>query len=249
MSTSQFRCSGWLLLFLACGLLSLPAKGRASIIFTEIEDVPLFLGNPMKFASIDFNADGVLDAEFRSSESDFRVTNTPTSRIAGKLPVPPDQGNFATAFRSGTPIGLSLDQPFSWNTAASVLIGCVLFHDEPPRVVCLGFWGANLDYIGVQFEIAGNTHYGWVEVEVPFFAAGGTIRSFAYESQPGVPIVAGAVPEPGTALLLAIGSLLPLARRHRRRCSAHHQPPSGWKSKCPVSISRTTVSAARKRKR
>jgi hypothetical protein len=74
-----------------------------------------------------------------------------------------------------------------------------------------------LDYVGVQFEIGGNTHYGWVEVEVPFRGVnGGTIRSFAYETQPGVPILAGAVPEPSALLLLTSGLALPLCRRWRR---------------------------------
>ncbi len=191
-----------------------PIPTKAAVIFTDIEDVPLFLGTVApRYHFVDFDNDGTLDAEFRSSDADFRVTNTPTSRIAGLPARPPDQGNFAAPVRSGTPIGLTLSQPWSWNPDPSFLIGCVLLGND---VACLGFWGANLDYVGVEFSIGGQTHYGWVEVEVPFFASGGIIRSFAYETQPGVPILAGAVPEPSALLLLTSGLALPLCRRWRR---------------------------------
>jgi hypothetical protein len=208
-----------LLLGIVATTLHFAPTASGSIIFTDFEDVSLFLGGGTvlgRYHYVDFNGDGTLDAEFRSSDADFRVTNTPTSRIAGLPATPPNLGNRAAAIQSGTPIGLSLQQPFSWNTDSSTLIACVLFHDEPPRVVCLGFWGANLDYVGVQFLINGDTHYGWVEVEVPFVGVnGGTIRSFAYETQPGVPIAAGQVPEPSSAFLLGLGVLVPVTKRWR----------------------------------
>jgi hypothetical protein len=185
----------------------------ASIIFRDIDDVPLFLGNPTKFYSVDFDQDGGADLVFRSDESDFRVTSTATSWIAGLPARPPDSGNFSAVFNAGTPVGLSLQSPWSWNGGPSFLTACVLLGSEP---VCLGFWGQNIDYVGVQFLIGGQTHYGWVEVEVPLLGVnGGFVRSFAYETQPGVPILAGAVPEPSALLLLISGLAVPLCRRWR----------------------------------
>jgi len=68
-------------------------------------------------------------------------------------------------------------------------------------------------YLGVQFPIAGETHYGWVGavrtgLELDAFAWG-------YETEVGVPIAAGA-PEPGTLAMLAVGAAALVGRRRRR---------------------------------
>lgn len=77
-------------------------------------------------------------------------------------------------------------------------------------------------YLGVQFLIDGQVHYGWIDVDndgapplgIPYY--GLKIHGWAYETEPGKPIIAGAVPEPGVSLLFGM-SLIGLAfHRHRR---------------------------------
>ncbi len=88
-------------------------------------------------------------------------------------------------------------------------------------------------YIGVEFQAEDGVHYGWVRytgfpfVKIPAFdldgqpmgffdnfnTPGGLISAWAYETEPGKAIIAGAVPEPGTSLLLAIASLALLRRK------------------------------------
>ncbi|MBX3381883.1 MAG: hypothetical protein KF864_00075 [Phycisphaeraceae bacterium] len=65
-------------------------------------------------------------------------------------------------------------------------------------------------YIGVQ--ISGG-RFGWIEVERTglSFAA----YSWAYETVPGVPILAGQVPTPGAAVLMVAGALGAATRRRR----------------------------------
>ncbi len=63
-------------------------------------------------------------------------------------------------------------------------------------------------YLGVRTD---EGRYGWIEVERHGERL--TAFSWAYESTPGVPIVAGAIPAPGAAALLALSSLASIRRR------------------------------------
>lgn len=77
-------------------------------------------------------------------------------------------------------------------------------------------------YIGLEFEIDGLTHYGWLSTERepgdhPWATrpASHRITGFAYETEPGVPITAGAIPEPSVLLLVLSASAAMLVRRQR----------------------------------
>jgi hypothetical protein len=76
-------------------------------------------------------------------------------------------------------------------------------------------------FMGVSFDLAGSTHYGWVEIT----ATGGSsviLNQWAYEDVAGTGIRAGdtgsvAVPEPGTAMLMAAVAGGMLIQRFKRR--------------------------------
>ena len=65
-------------------------------------------------------------------------------------------------------------------------------------------------YIGVQ-TATGN--YGWIEVERAGLSF--TAYAWAYETEPGVVILAGQVPTPGAAAVLTLGVLGATVRRSR----------------------------------
>lgn len=65
-------------------------------------------------------------------------------------------------------------------------------------------------YIGV---LTGDGRYGWIEVERTEMNL--TALAWAYETQPGVPILAGQVPAPGAAALLGVAAALRICRRKR----------------------------------
>ncbi len=71
-------------------------------------------------------------------------------------------------------------------------------------------------FIGLSFPIAGQTHFGWIRVDVDNAAGTFLVKDWAYEDVPGAGIAAGVVPEPGTLGLLAAGSAGLLAMRRRR---------------------------------
>ena len=59
-------------------------------------------------------------------------------------------------------------------------------------------------YAGFRFDAADGTHFGWIRLSVS--AGLLDFDSAAYETTPGMAIAAGAVPEPGTMSLLALGA-------------------------------------------
>lgn len=72
-------------------------------------------------------------------------------------------------------------------------------------------------YLGVRFDLGNGDQYGWIGV----VNDGPQMEAFAwgYETEPGVPIPAGA-PEPGSLALLAFGAAGALTRRKRRKRAA-----------------------------
>ncbi len=46
-------------------------------------------------------------------------------------------------------------------------------------------------YLGLRFEIGGNTHYGWARLDVPADGSSFTIKDYAYNVTPNAPITAG----------------------------------------------------------
>lgn len=73
-------------------------------------------------------------------------------------------------------------------------------------------------YIGLSFPAGGNTYYGWVRVDVNNAAKTFLVKDWAYESEAGLGIKAGAglVPEPATLGLLACGAAGIAAIRRKR---------------------------------
>jgi hypothetical protein len=77
-------------------------------------------------------------------------------------------------------------------------------------------------YYGFRFrnEALGNqVENGWARVTVPSTGTPGTLFEYAYENT-GASITAGAVPEPGSISLLALGAVGLLARRRRMNTAA-----------------------------
>jgi hypothetical protein len=187
----------------------LTAPLRGAVIFTDIPDRPMFSLDEFSFP-IDFDSDLVADVVLRSSDIDYVAFSTSTSRILGITARPPDLNHYALPLLQGSLIGADVSVA-EWNSGYSGLVACT-------DVGCLGLWPEQTAYLGVEFLSAGTLHYGWVLIDVPFTGInGGTVRSFAYESEPNTSIIAGAIPEPSSAVLVATGTALLWKRNAKTR--------------------------------
>jgi len=82
-------------------------------------------------------------------------------------------------------------------------------------------------YVGLEFEASDGTHYGWLDIEGLTSGSLFKVRGWAYESTPGVSIVAGAVPEPSSALLTVIGAMSVWVLRRQTRISTRNKVERG----------------------
>ncbi len=162
---------------------------QAAIVYTNINNVTLPIGGAI---DIDFNADGIID--FTISDQGFGGVVEPgvffNTANHSFVTVSAAEWDVLT----GLPINTTINATSGWFAAGDAYI-------DP-------FWGTTAfpivdTYIGAQFEINGNIHYGWILVN---WDANGTfiIRSYAYESDVNTAINTGAMATNTTTLITSI---------------------------------------------
>jgi hypothetical protein len=152
------------------------------------------------------------------------------------------QGSYPAALTLGTPIGPASSFDFQesnnflsggkWIRANRLVDEDATQIDQalggrPASGVQVPFNGPNFVGLGDQVRYLGlkmdlnNTNqfnYGWVGVRITNQAdATGEVVGWAYETVPGMPIAAGAVPEPSTVLTALLGMIVIVAGYFRRR--------------------------------
>ena len=156
---------------------------------------------------LDLDGDSVGDVAF--NHRGIETTATPTSEA--RLLSDSIDSDLAAALPDGSFVGLDADNPLTWTPNIQVLSACV----SAGGIVCLGNFRGGRDYLGVEFDISGQTHYGWVQIQSVDLAVFARIIDWAYESEPGVGIFAGQIPEPSASLLALCGLAAILSRRRR----------------------------------
>jgi hypothetical protein len=173
------------------------------------------------------------------------MTTPNDANEAGYVIDPNVQGSYPAALTFGTPIGPT--SSFDWQESNNFQSGGKwiranrlmdedatqidqILGGRPASGVQVPFNGPNFDalggdvrYLGLKMDL-NNTNlfnYGWVGVRITNEAdATGEVVGWAYQTVPGAPILAGAIPEPGTFLTALFGGATMvgcfLGRRWRR---------------------------------
>lgn len=171
------------------GLLALAQPAEAKIVYTKAHEV---IGQNGVY-NLDLNHDGTVD--FLIQEWDLGGWSSDNALLAD----PPlgngvlaNEHDVAEALQLGAAIGPQQEFVNSGNNGA-VMVSITHFTTGGTSYVH-GLW-ANVRnrYLGLKFEIAGQTHYGWARLSVQRqeFHLTATLTGYAYETVPNKAINAG----------------------------------------------------------
>ena len=217
-------------LVLAVGLASAPSAVAQGTIAYFRPAEPLY---GLQGLQLDLNGDGQAEVRFYSaSEPGAGYFGTAASGVAtARLLVTPqgpfDIGSYLVGLTDRYSIGGPLPDSMLWAAAdapngygGAIVLGAWLPQGLGDPIMPDGHFYGTTAFAGIQFQIGSDWHNGWMRIRGGTYedalAPPGWILDWAYETRAGVPILAGAVPEPSTwALLVGGGVLMVWFRRTR----------------------------------
>lgn len=187
------------------------SQGASTIFYRNLDTVPrLPNGRPLTMQSfltpfpMDLNEDGVADVIFQGDYNYIKVFAPSNSAVVAGQVGPGALEDWAIALPRDSVIGPNLTSPHYWSSDRPGWWGSLIMASYD--VGTQGFFGGLTAYLGVRFQNGVDPHYGWIKLEVDRIAGAANILGYAYELRPGESILAGAVPDPSTIALLAIGA-------------------------------------------
>ena len=209
---------------LALALLGLGSPSKADPITRNV-NVTLNALNVESF-DLDVDLDGVIDFKFTAAlvpdpvlSVGFAVVDFPFGSNNGVVIDRPTFDGFPTASRLAAGDTVSSAATFS---LASFDQGNLFFFTtlDPPS----GNFGGQHGFVGLRFDRAGGTVFGFAEITVndlnaPVNPLGLTIGTVGYDDVPGrAVVIPTAVPEPCSLVVLLLGlcGFAPVVWRHRR---------------------------------
>lgn len=213
----NWQPTAWCLSVLGVALaLASAGHGQGTIAYLR-PDTPISFGPVPGFESrtLDLNYDGLDDFVFESLMSST-ILPLRGNRILMRPELPPDLGGYVQPLTAGSVISPeSAQNGLVWFDGSGPVAGATLSACAWP-FGCVGPWLGQTAYAGVELQFNGQTHYGWLRISHFEFSNGGALIDWAYETRPGVPILAGAVPEPSTWVLLVGGGVLIVCLKRKR---------------------------------
>lgn len=172
---------------------------------------------PPVFYEFDVDQNGTIDYRFDLADGlGVSVEPTGANRQIAVPEIPPDMGSELDPLPAGFEVAASLTPGYQWVSQESPNRAGHSFLSACADIGCIGLFHGQDAYMGIEFQRGDDIHYGWVHINNPAGQAGGYILDWAYETQPGVPILAGAVPEPSTWALLVGGGVLMVWFKRKR---------------------------------
>jgi hypothetical protein len=192
------------------GMLATAQAAHADIIYTPANTS---IGCCSITTSLDLNHDGIVDFMF------VGYTITTTFVALNRLSVgryQPGNGVLSVGGVPGAPLnkGHVIGPGGKFIGGATLASGFSSFYGHPRTFRSRGPWvGADGKYLGLEFMIGGQIHYGWAQLDVNFYdpalspSINAYLTGYAYDTVANQALTAGQAPEPGTLGLLALGSL------------------------------------------
>lgn len=157
---------------------------------------PLLLydpGGPTTDTLVDLNSDGKVDFTLRNYFSGMAIRTEEFNRVILHLDPPPNLGGGVEALEIGYLIGSSLAPGDGW--ASSDLLGGHVAPGEMSYAIIVACFDTGCDsrmplvlsrvFLGLEFQIGGNRHYGFFDVEAQHDTPGIRLYGWALETTPG----------------------------------------------------------------
>lgn len=212
-----FSLSVWidnvLVVALCCLMWAAPSPSLASlsIHWSGPVEQEIGMGPGEWFTPIDFDNNGIADIMFRTHETTMYLAPLGTNEIVAT------SGLFVDRYRpisDGSLIEPDIAAPLLWESGEQTILSYMI--NGLGELVGGGSWyDVDNGYLGVSFHIDANLHYGWVRMTEDNMTL--TVHDWAYETQAGVGINAGVIPEPSTVGLLFIGIVTLLVQWERNQ--------------------------------
>jgi hypothetical protein len=173
---------------------------------------------------IDMDGNGTIDFTYGSDASATGIRTEQYNRIIIRLDSPPDIGGPPTPVSLGYLINSTLasDKGIDLFFASSnYILGFVAPDEISYSIITISLsTGSSTDFngrgpLGFEFRAEDGIHYGYFDIESRLGFSSAVLYGWAYESEPGVGILAGQVPEPNMAMCLVTGLGLMMLRRRR----------------------------------
>lgn len=191
-------------------MLALAAPADAQIVYTPAHEM---IGRNGRI-SIDFNHDGTTDVLIREIQCSAGTFFRANSLQA--VPAPGGGGILLNPFGGGAaamPAGAEIGNGGRFYSRGVVMANWTLY-----GAYYFGLWayGPTSAYLGIQFSLDGENHYGWARMKVSYSYLNKDIvallTGYAYETQPDTPIPAGEEGENGADASVPSREMSPLPR-------------------------------------
>ncbi|MFC7444928.1 MULTISPECIES: T9SS type A sorting domain-containing protein [Mesoflavibacter] len=162
------------------------AEANGQIIYTDID--PDFVGNDSNIGldlDNDTNFDFVIIDDAAPAVAIVAYNSTTGNSFVGSQP----SYIYPFALNAGDPISAGQT---AWYGGSNV--GTLNYVSCYNGIGGSNWCGVTDKYLGLRFQIAGQTHYGWARLDVTASGDSYTLKDYAYESTPNTAINAGDLP-------------------------------------------------------